>query len=46
MGVLASNNGNTGLKNKKYYVATMPNGTHAYKITGDFSRVGGSANNN
>lgn len=45
LGVLASNNGNTGLKNKKYYVATMPNGTHAYKITGDFSRGGGSANN-
>ena len=45
LGVAEANNGNTGLKNKKYYVGTDENGNPAYKIVGDFSRTNGSANN-
>jgi len=45
LGVLASNNGNTGLQNKEYYVGTDANGNPAFKIIGDFSRTPGSANN-
>lgn len=45
LGILAANNGNTGLQNKEYYVGTDTNGNPAFKIVGDFSRTPGSANN-
>ena len=45
LGVLAGNNGNTGLQNKEYYVGSDANGNPAFKIVGDFSRTPGSANN-